>query len=286
MAKVQVMTDSTADIPEELIEELNIAFIPLRVHMNGETYLDRVSIQPQEFYRKLEKVEEMPTTSQPSPLDFVEAYRKAVNNGATDIISIHLSSSFSGTYQSAVLAQSMVEEEFNVAVIDSKTASFAIGLIVVEVARAAKEGKSLQECIAIANQMIQEKRVFFLVDTLEYLQKGGRIGKAAALLGSLLNIKPILSIDPEGVIIPVDKVRGKRKANARILGLLKDAMPADRDLRAGILYTNNRDEAEKWADRLKENFLLDDSDIVYAEIGPVIGTHVGPGTLAVVMSPR
>src|SRR5699024_1960943 len=169
-------------IPKDLVEELGISIVPLKVHLGNESFLDSINITPAEFYQRLQQAEEMPTTSQPSPIDFVEVYREAAKDGETDILSIHLSSSFSGTFQSALLAQSMVEDEFKVTVIDSKTASFGIGMIVVEVARAAKEGKSLDECVAIAQRMIENHQVYFLVDTLEYLQKGGRIGQASALV--------------------------------------------------------------------------------------------------------
>ena len=274
MTKVQVITDSTADIPKHLIEELGIVVVPLKVHLSGESYLDGVTISPSQFYERLKESDEMPTTSQPSPIDFVEAYREAAKDGNVDILSIHLSSAFSGTYQSALLARSMVEDEFKVTVVDSKKASYAIGMIVVEVARAAKEGKSLDECVAIANRLIEEEQVFFLVDTLEYLQKGGRIGKASAVVGSLLNIKPILSISPEGEVFPVDKVRGKAKAISRIFEMLKENLPEGaKDV--AVLYTDNREEADKWADRLKETFRVD--HVEYTEIGPVIGAHVGSG---------
>src|SRR5690606_41299676 len=132
------------------------------------------------------------------------------------------SSALSGTYQSALLAKWMVENEFKVTVLDSKKASFAIGLIVVEVARTAKAGNSIDECVALANRMIEKEQVLFLVDTLDYLQKGGRIGKAAALVGSLLNIKPILSLSDQGEVCPVDKVRGGSKAEARVFELLRE----------------------------------------------------------------
>ncbi|MFD1436196.1 DegV family protein [Kroppenstedtia eburnea] len=283
MSKVQVITDSTADIPKHLIEELGIAVVPLKVHLSGESYLDGVTITPSQFYARLKESDEMPTTSQPSPIDFVEAYREAAKDENMDILSIHLSSAFSGTYQSALLARSMVEDEFKVTVIDSKKASYAIGMIVVEVARAAKEGKSLDECVALANRLIEEEQVFFLVDTLEYLQKGGRIGKASAVVGSLLNIKPILSISPEGEVFPVDKVRGKGKAMNRIFDMLKENMPEGAK-EVAVLYTDNREEADKWADRLKETFQVD--HVEYTEIGPVIGAHVGPGTIAVVCTPK
>lgn len=283
MAKVQVITDSTADIPRHLVEALNISIVPLKVHLEGKSYLDGVDIEPQAFYEKLKAANELATTSQPSPIDFVEAYREAAKDGETDILSIHLSSAFSGTYQSAVLAQSMVEDEMKVTVIDSKAASYAIGMIVVEVAKAAKEGKTLDECVAIANEIRDQMQVCFLVDTLDYLQKGGRIGKASAVVGSLLNIKPILSISDEGEVYPVDKVRGKNKATSRIFEMLKEKAPQGARLGA-ILYTDNREEAEGWADRMKETFALE--DVVMTQIGAVIGTHVGPGTIAAILVPN
>jgi DegV family protein with EDD domain len=283
MAKVHVVTDSTADIPAELAAELDITIVPLKVHFQGKSYLDGVTIQPEEFYQRLKEVDELPTTSQPSPIDFVEAYREAAKDGDTDILSIHLSSAFSGTYQSALLAQSMVEDEFKVTVLDSKTATYAIGSIVVAAARAAKKGKSLDECVAIAQNMIEKGRVFFLVDTLEYLQKGGRIGKASAVVGSLLNIKPILSITPEGEVYAEDKVRGKNKATVRLFELLQENAP-DEPYEIAVCYTDNREEAETWAEQIQERFGVE--DVMLTEIGPVIGTHVGPGTIGAICYPK
>ncbi|PTM59119.1 DegV family protein [Desmospora activa] len=283
MTKVQVITDSTADIPRHLVEELNISIVPLKVHLEGKSYLDGVDIQPQEFYEKLKAATELATTSQPSPIDFVEEYREAAKDGDTDIISIHLSSALSGTYQSALLAQSMVEDEFKVTVIDSKEASYAIGIMVVEVAKAAKEGKSLDECVAIANEIRENIQLYFLVDTLEYLQKGGRIGKASSVVGSLLNIKPILSVSDEGEVTPVDKVRGKNKATARIFETLQEKAPNGARLGA-VMYTDNQEEGERWAEKIKKTFGLD--EVVLTGIGAVIGTHVGPGAIAVVLVPN
>ncbi|SDW01746.1 EDD domain protein, DegV family [Marininema mesophilum] len=282
MAKVHVITDSTADIPDSLRDELGIGLVPLKVHLGNQSYLDRVNIHPQEFYTRLKEVDDMPTTSQPSPVDFVEAYREAAKDGDKDILSIHLSSSLSGTYQSALLAQSMVEDELKVTVIDSKKASFTIGLVVVEVARAAKAGKSIDECVELAHRLFQSQQVYFLVDTLEYLQKGGRIGKASAVLGSLLNIKPILSLNSEGVVYPVDKVRGKNKAMAKIQELLREQF-GDQQVQAAVLCTDNLAEGDQWERKLVDEFNIRETN--RAEIGPVIGAHVGPGTLAVVFQP-
>jgi DegV family protein with EDD domain len=282
MALVKIVTDSTADIPAHIVQELGITIVPLKVHFEDETFLDGVTIQPEQFYQKLETAETLPTTSQPSPIDFVDTYKGLVNHdaGNVQIISIHLSAALSGTVQSANLAQSMLEEQMDITVIDSKKASYAIGIIVVELAKAAKEGKSKEECLALAHYLIKESAVYFLVDNLTYLQKGGRIGKASAVLGSLLNIKPILSLDEQGEVYAIDKVRGNKKALHRIIHLLKE-FSGDHHVHIGISHAASFAEADIVAQELKQNFQVKDE--VITDIGPVIGTHVGPKTIAIMM---
>lgn len=284
MGRVKVITDSTADIPAELVQELDIKVVPLKVHMGGTSYLDGVTIQPGEFYRKLSESSDLPTTSQPSPIDFVEVYREAAKEGDTDILSIHLSAALSGTYQSALLAKSMVESEFKVTVLDSKKASYAIGMIVVAVARAAKAGKSIDECVALANRMIEQEQVLFLVDTLDYLHKGGRIGKASALVGSLLNIKPILTLNEQGEVDPIDKVRGASKAEARVFELLREKVAAGGPVTAAVVHAERREKAEEWGAKLREQYEV--KELTITDVGPVIGTHTGPGTLGVILCPE
>lgn len=283
MEKVFVVTDSTADIPKDLVERLGITVVPLKVHFKNETYLDGVNITSDDFYSKLTNSEDLPTTSQPSPLDFVDTYKKLVegNDGAR-IISIHLSSALSGTVQSALLAQQMVEEEgLIVKVIDSKKASYAIGIIVVAVAEALKAGKTFEEAIELAIRLVEDTQVYFLVDTLTYLHKGGRIGKASSLFGSLLNIKPILSLNEQGEVFPIDKVRGRSKATSAVLDLTKNFANGSK-VKVGISHAMNFEEAKKIEEKLRE--VLNVTDFVMTDIGPVIGTHVGPGTIAVMLS--
>lgn len=274
--KVKVITDSTADIPEELRRELGIEMVPLKVHLAGETYLDGVTLTPSEFYEKLAEVDELSTTSQPTPNEFVEMYRKVTGEQKYDIISIHLSSAMSGTYQSAVLAQSMLEEELRIEVIDSKKASYAHGMIVVAVAEAARAGKKLEQCREIAERYIKELKVYFMVDTLKYLEKGGRIGKASALVGSLLNIKPILKLDEDGEVAADEKVRGKKRALTRIYEKLKQEA-AGEPVDIGLLHANREEEIRVIEETLREH--LDIAQLRVAELGPVIGTHAGPGTI-------
>jgi DegV family protein with EDD domain len=284
MSLVRVVTDSTADIPASIVEELGITIVPLKVHFGKDTFLDGVNIQPEEFYKRLEAASELPTTSQPSPIDFLETFKKisqeSVEEEKVQIISIHLSSALSGTVQSASLAQSMLDTQIDVTVLDSKKASYAIGLIVVEVARAAKAGKTKEECIALAKHLIKESVIYFLVDNLAYLQKGGRIGKASALLGGILNIKPILSLDEYGEVFAIDKIRGNKKALFRIIQLLKE-FSKEKEVCVGISHAASPSTAQDVLQLISGEFKIKDQ--VITNIGPVIGTHVGPNTLAIMM---
>lgn len=285
MANVRIVTDSTADIPQELREALGIEMVPLKVHFGDETFLDAVTIQSDQFFDKLKHAQALPTTSQPSPVEFLETYKRIeAEQPGTAIISIHLAAVLSGTYQSAVLAKSMLENEANVTVLDSKSASYGIGMVAVAAAEAAKQGKSLEECLEIIRKLQQSTGLYFLVDTLEYLQKGGRIGRAAAFVGSLLNIKPILSLDEEGSVHSVDKVRGQKKAMQRIIELLRENHNfAGRPVRAIIAHASSMENARQLSALVTEHF--DVKELAYTTLGPVIGTHVGGGTVAVFLTP-
>lgn len=280
--KLYIVTDSTADIPKELASELDIHVVPLKVHIEDHTYLDGVTLTAGEFYEKLERADKLPRTSQPAPADFVEMYESlAASEEEVQIISIHLSSALSGTYQTANLAKDMVQEKVNVHVIDSRTASYALGAIVVAVARAVREGKSLQHCLDVAQRMIVNHKAFFVMDTLMYLQKGGRIGKASAVLGSLLNVKPILTFDESGEVASVEKIRGKKKAVGRILELAKE-FAAGSPVIAASVYTTSLEQAEALKLRITEEFNVTE-EVMIAQLGPVIGTYGGPGLLAITL---
>lgn len=283
MSKIRLVTDSTADIPREVRERYNIRMVPLKVHFGEEMFMDAVTIEADQFYDKLTKSAKLPTTSQPSPVDFVEVYKDILKEPDTEIISIHLSSALSGTYQSALLAKSLTElPEENITIVDSKSASYGFGQMVVVAAQLAEQGKSKEEILAFIEKFHQERKIYFLVDTLEYLQKGGRIGKASAVLGTLLNIKPILSIDNEGEIHAIDKVRGHKKAMARVIELLRKDFDGQR-IHVAAGYATDRSTMEELLALLKEQF--DVAEIEYTTIGSVIGTHVGPGVLALFVTP-
>lgn len=286
MSRVRVVTDSTADIPAEVREALGIEMVPLKVHIGMETYLDSVTIQPEEFYRKLENTKILPTTSQPSPVDFLNTYKRlAAADPGAPILSIHLSSALSGTYQSAMMAKSLLEEtaEADISIVDSQSACYGFGIMVVRAAEAAREGKSKEEILEMLQDLHAHLSLYFLVDSLEYLHKGGRLGKAAAYFGTLLNIKPILSIDRDGEIFSVDKVRGQKKAMAKIVEMLKEKWGPNDGMEAAISHSNSQEAAEELSALISGNFAV--KKTYYTNIGPVIGSHTGPGTVAVFILP-
>jgi DegV family protein with EDD domain len=282
MGKVRIVTDSTADIPLEVREKLGISMVPLKVLFGEETYLDGVTIQNEEFYAKLTSSSVLPTTSQPSPNEFSEMYEQLLaEDPEGPIISLHLSAALSGTYQSAVIAQSMLEDAGDITIIDSKSASYGFGMRAIRAAEMAQAGESKDAILAELQRLEGEMQIYFLVDSLEYLQKGGRIGKASALIGSILNIKPILSLDPDGTVYPVDKVRGTKKAMARVLEMLKQRYDAQEPVSMTIAWSSGQDTAMELCEYLKGHFNI--QHIGFTTIGAVIGTHTGPGLSAVFM---
>jgi len=282
MASVVLVTDSTADIPLATREKLGIEMVPLKVNFGEESYLDNITLQPAEFYKKLIGFGKLATSSQPSPADFHEVYKRLTDAGHS-VISIQLSSAMSGTYQSATIAKSMLEDEADVTVVDSKSASFGYGKIVVRAAEMAQSGAGKEEILAEIERMRSELRLYFLVDTLEYLQKGGRIGKASAVLGSLLNIKPILSIDKEGTVFPFDKARGQKRAMARIVEVLESDLK-DAPVNLTIATTPGfTDGSAELIELIKGR--LNVKEYQETEIGPVIGAHAGPGTIGLFVFP-
>ncbi|RXI98048.1 DegV family protein [Anaerobacillus alkaliphilus] len=278
MAKVKIVTDSTADLPKTLADELDITVVPLKVLFGEETFEDGITITADEFYKKLASTSIIPSTSQPTPYQFEEVYKEVASEEETHIISIHLSSKLSGTFQSASIARDIIKDEIDVTVVDSKRASYAIGIIVVEIAKLAKAGATKEECLARLDVLLQRTRVYFMVDTLEFLQKNGRIGKASAVLGSLLKIKPILSLNEDGEVFPFDKVRGQKKALAKIYEFIEKEYGTD-ELHVGISHANANEFASEVMTEIKGRFHV--SSEVITDIGPVIGAHVGPGTIAI-----
>ncbi|MGG4453524.1 DegV family protein [Brevibacillus porteri] len=279
---IVILTDSASDIDASVRQSLGIVAVPLKIMFGAETYVDAVTISSSEFFDKLKQSSVMPTTSQPSPLEFAEAYKAIYENYGNDvqIIAILLSGSLSGTYQSAMIAKSMLDENIDITVIDSRKASFVHGMICVEAAKAAQAGKNKEQILDQIDRYLDEVQVYFIVDTLEFLQKGGRIGRASAVIGSLLNIKPILTLDTAGYVSAFDKVRGTKKALNRVFEALQEYAKGE-SVKIAVLHSSVPDQAAELLERLKQEFSVTDSWL--EQIGPVIGTHTGPGLLGIVM---
>ncbi|WP_410511592.1 DegV family protein [Paenibacillus sp. BR2-3] len=285
MNRTVIVTDSTSDIPPAMAEELGIEVVPLTLMFGEEAYRDNLDMTPEQFYERLPRSSQLPTTSQPSPVEYMNVYRTILERyPGSPILSIHISSGLSGTYQSAMLAKSMLEEEGEViTVVDSLSASYGFGFMVTHAARLSAEGKEPQEILESVENLRRSRKLYFLVDTLEYLQKGGRIGKASAILGTLLNIKPILSIDAEGIIYAVEKVRGRKKAVARMIELFKGDLQGVDKINVAVGHTALPESGKEFLNELAEHFTLEEQ--VLTNIGPVVGSHVGNGTLAVFIWP-
>lgn len=278
MSKIRIVTDSTADLSQELVERYQIKVVPLDVLIEGTAYKDKIDLTNEEFYGILRSMKDLPTTSQPSPAVFADVYRELAAEGAEHIISIHISSDLSGTYQSSVLAAGMVEQEVAVHNFDSRSATMGLGLIVLSAAKMVEEGHSVEEILDSVKVVIQKLDLYFLLDSLDNLHKGGRIGKASHLFGSLLNIKPVLNLS-NGVISAYEKVRGNKdnKALERLIAILAEKIDPSKKLYCTMGYCDNRDVAEYIVERLRD--YVDCDEFVYLQIGSVVGTHIGMGAV-------
>lgn len=274
MAKIKIITDSTADIPKNLAEELNITVVPLTVHFGEESYKDWYDLTSTEFFEKLKNSDVMPTTSQITPAAFEEVFRKELQENDS-IICVTLSSKASGTYQSAVIAKNSIEDA-DIEVIDSMLLSYGYGMVVVEAAKMAKEGKSKQEIIGRVNYLLERIDTYFIVDTLEYLKKGGRINLAAAVIGNILNIKPVLGIK-DGLVVPVDKIRGSKNIIPKMIELIKSKGYNMSNQVVGLAHGAIPDRLEELKEAIENEF--HPKGFVISEVGSVIGAHSGPGVI-------
>ena len=271
---VKVVTDSLSDITSDMAEGLGITVVPLTVSFGKESFLDRITITTDEFYHKLTTDPNWPITTQPPPGDFVNVYNKLAEE-TDEILVITLSSKLSGTYESALNAKSMLERECRVEVIDSLTVAMALGLIVITAAKAAQAGAKLDELVALVRRAMSRSHLIAYFDTLKYLAKGGRIGKAQALLGSVLNVKPMLTIK-DGELVPAGRVRNRTMGIDRLFDFVKNAVDVQ-DL--AIVYNTTPDEALALAGRMGS--LFPEEKIRLARLGPALGVHGGPGILFV-----
>jgi DegV family protein with EDD domain len=274
MSKIKIVTDSTMDMTQEQADQLGVVVVPLSVTINGETYLDRVEIQPAEFMETMKSLEELPKSSQPSAGTFLEVYDRLGEEGY-EVISIHMTGKMSGTVRSAESAAQMTKTK--VMVVDSEFISIALQFQVREAAEMAKQGKSLEEILNRLDTVRQNSRLYIMIDTLENMVKGGRIGKGKAFIGSLLNIKPIASL--EGAEYnPVAKVRSHSQVVKWMAKQFAEDVKGKTIKGVGIVHA----EAHGLASKVKESIieLTGYQDISVDYTGPTISTHTGPGAIA------
>ncbi len=279
MGTVAVVTDSTAYIPEEALQGLQVAVIPLWLIWGDERFRDNVDIDPATFYTRLPQSKVFPTTSQPSAGEFEEFFRGL---GAKEIVGVFISSKLSGTVASALAAVEALPE-LTIRVVDSLSTSMGLGFEVLAAARAAAAGKSLDEVVAAAEDVRDRIQVLFAVDTLEYLHRGGRIGGAKRLLGTALNIKPLLELH-EGRIEPLASIRTKRKAVAHMLDVAEQRLAGKPMAEASVLDVATPEEGDALAAEVAARFGLE--KVWRTPVSPVIGAHAGPGTVGLCYYPQ
>jgi DegV family protein with EDD domain len=272
--KVAIVTDSTADLPPELVEELGVTIVPLQVIFGDEAYREGVDITTEEFYERLVKSRQLPTTSAPSVGDFQEVYERLLEE-VDSIVSIHIGAKLSGTVQAAHTARQSLAKPERIEIVDSQAVSVAIGFVVMEAVEAARAGAKLAEVKAAAESAVQRIHVRFMLDTLEYVRRGGRIGRARAYLGTLLKVKPILSFR-EGELYPEERVRTRARGLER---MIQWAVRHQKVKRAVVAHSTTLDEAESIRERLAMAF--PSVKVYLIRFGPVLATHGGPGTIGV-----
>ena len=273
MAQVGIVTDSTSDLTPEMVREYGITVVPLSVHFGDEQFLDKVEITGDQFFHRLASSPQLPKTSAPS----VQAFRRAYETVAADvsgIVCITVGSKLSGTYNAASLAARDFEQ-VPVRVVDSRTASIALGLVAIAAAEGARSGASLDEVESLARHAADRTNIVFYADTLEYLQKGGRIGRAQAMLGSILEVKPVLTVT-EGEAAQYARTRTRGKA---IQALVDWAGKLSNPERLSVIWHQNETDLNRLLDGLAQHYPREKIEI--AQYGPVIGVHVGPGAMGV-----
>jgi DegV family protein with EDD domain len=278
---VAVVTDSTAYLPAEVVADLGIEVVPLYVVLAGRSGREGRDIGPRDVAQALASRGQKVSTSRPSPGDFVSAYRRCLDAGADRIVSVHLSAELSGTWDAARLAAQQVGEHI-ATVVDSRSTAMGTGFAVLAAARAATKGAAADDVAAAARDTAAGTRTMFVVDTLEHLRRGGRIGAAAAVLGSALAVKPVLHM-ADGRVVPLEKVRTAARAQSRLIQLAVEAA-GEAEVSVAVHHLAAADRAERLADELRER-LPRLRELYVSELGAAIGAHVGPGAVGVVVAP-
>lgn len=279
MAGVRVVTDSACDLPDETLNELSIGLVPLRIRFGSEEMVDRVELSTKEFWARCGTSSQLPATAAPSPGQFQEAFEAAAASGADGIVSINLSSKLSATIEAAHQAAKAVEDRIPVRVVDSLSVSLGLGLVVTEAARTASSGATLEEVEMTAAKAVSAMKLYGAIDTLENLKKGGRIGGAAALLGSMLSIKPVIEVR-DGVVEQESKQRTRSKSLQYLAGKVRSAGALSRL----AVFSGDAPDLDEFLSML-DGLAPAEGTILVGDVGPVIGTHAGRGCIGVAWLP-
>lgn len=277
MSKVSIITDSTSDIPEDMAKELDLKIIPLTVNFGEESFLDNgKDINKKDFYDKVRSSEKLPTTTQPTPKNFIELYSDTLKT-SDSIISIHISKKMSGTINSAEMAKKELPDR-DLEIIDSELVHMPLGFLVIKAAQLAQQGRSKEEILKEVYNLKPKIKVLIVPSTLEYLKKGGRIGKAKGLIASLLEIKPILTIH-DGEISQFKTARRWNQAKTELINSMKTMIKNPENLVVSVGHADAKEDAAEMYERIKKTF--NPKKIINVDIGIVVGTHLGPGGLGI-----
>ena len=276
MSKIALVTDSAAYMPPELVKKYNISVAPQIVIWGDQTYKDGIDIDSREFFTRLKTAKEMPTTAQVSVVSFQEIFQDLVSKDF-EVLALLISTKLSGTIQSAVQAKELMNSAGEkVHIVDSQSVAMALGFQAIAVARAIEQGANLKEAITLAEKLHEHTGVFFAVDTLEFLHRGGRIGGAQRFIGTMLNMKPILAIQ-EGRVEGIERIRTKAKAHDRILELTIEKVNRRSPVHLATLHANAMEDARALLTRAEQ--ALNPAESFLTEVSPTVGTHAGPGTV-------
>jgi DegV family protein with EDD domain len=285
MTNVAIVTDSTASIPDDLLKSLHIHWVPCYIHRGNETLRDLINIKREEFYRWLPNAKVLPKTANPGPGDYETVYEDIAKDGVQEIVSIHMTSKSSGAYQAAKIAQEMILSRIpniRIEVMDTLNVSMCHGWIVIEAARAALNGQSFQKIIDKVNSLIPKTQMIQTADTLKYLAMGGRIGKAASLVGSILNIKPLIGMR-DGVIVPLGKALTRGNAYKMMVEEVIKTAESKGKVKIAYVHAAAMDEALKIKAMVDEK--IDVLESIIVELPPSLGVHSGPGTAGICFFP-
>lgn len=276
-----VVTDSTMDLPREWARSLDITVVPIHIHFRDKTYLDRVDLDEDTFYRLISEREEIPKTSQPSVGEFVAVYRRLASK-VNAILSVHISSKLSGTYTSAVQAAAMVKDEVRVEVFDSLSGSGGLGFMALVAARMARARESLEAALEVLSRMREGMRIYLILDNLKFAQMSGRVTFVQHMVASMLRLKPIVGVK-DGLLVPVDRVRTRRVAIERLVGLVADEY-GEHPLHVAVVHAKAVDAAQALLEQAQKRLRV--ISHFMADLSPAVAVHLGPGTVGIVAYPE